>query len=155
MKPKCHILVGVPGSGKSTWVKKSGYGNISRVLSSDDVIESIAQRYGFTYDESFKALINFSQMVFNQHIDECLEHGYNTIIDRTNLTPKVRKQFINRFKQKGFEVVAVVFQTPEEEEWKRRLKRPGKTIPQDILNSMKNNFTVPTLDEGFDDIIHV
>lgn len=43
-KPKCHILIGVPGSGKSTWIKSSEYRNVSRVLSSDDIIESVAQK---------------------------------------------------------------------------------------------------------------
>ena len=39
----------------------------------------------------------------------------------------------------------------EEEELARRLaSRHGKTIPADVLESMRKSYAMPTMDEGFD-----
>jgi len=52
-----------------------------------------------------------------------------------------------------YEHIAVVFQTPDEEEHQRRLKtRPGKVIPEAVLWDMVWNFEMPTYEEGFSEI---
>jgi tRNA uridine 5-carbamoylmethylation protein Kti12 len=49
--------------------------------------------------------------------------------------------------------IAVVFNTPEPKELERRLNdRPGKVIPQSVVESMIANFEEPTKSEGFDEI---
>lgn len=151
--PNCYILVGVPGSGKSTYLKANII-DVETVASSDNTIETIAEEYGFTYSEAFKDLIGFATKVFEDDLGLAIDNDDDIAIDRTNLTPKVRKRFIDMFKKAGYTVTAVVFETPDEEEWKLRLNsRPGKHIPQDVLNSMVKNFVYPTLDEGFDFIV--
>lgn len=149
---KCYILIGVPASGKSTWIESRL--DKFNVLSSDNVIETVAHQFGFTYSEVFNELIKFSTKVFESDILKNIEIGADVAIDRTNLSPKVRKRFIDQFKKAGYEVTAVFFETPGVVEWDRRLRsRQGKFIPQDVLNSMANNLTYPSLDEGFDKII--
>jgi gluconate kinase len=50
-------------------------------------------------------------------------------------------------------MIAVVFRTPEPEEHSRRLaSRPGKVIPDHVLQSMVSTFEIPTEEEGFDEI---
>ena len=150
---KCYILIGVPASGKSTWTNTNDH-LYDAIASSDATIEAVAESYGFTYSETFKDLISFAQKVFERDLQSAIDLGDNIIIDRTNLTPKVRKKFIDQFKKAGYEVIAVFFETPDVVEWDRRLRsREGKFIPQDVLNSMANNLTYPSLDEGFDKII--
>jgi hypothetical protein len=51
-----------------------------------------------------------------------------------------------------YEKIAVVFLTPEDEEWQRRLDRPGKSIPQNILMGMRDSMQFPEPEEGFDKI---
>ena len=56
--PKCTFLIGVPGSGKSTWFDKNQVGTL---ISSDDIIESIACEYEMTYNQCFQDLIKFAE----------------------------------------------------------------------------------------------
>ena len=51
-----------------------------------------------------------------------------------------------------YEKIAVVFLTPEDAEWQRRLDRPGKSIPQNILMGMRDSMEFPEPEEGFDKI---
>jgi predicted kinase len=150
--PKCTILVGVPGSGKSTWLFK----NMSiekRLVSTDNIIESLATGYGFTYNDIFKETIRFADMVMIKWMIEAAEAGYDLYVDRTNMSIKARKQFIDKLKPYGYEFECVVFPTPDPEEWKRRLdSRPGKTIPQDAIDRMVASYEEPTSSEGFSKI---
>lgn len=148
----CYILVGVPASGKSTWTAEN-YFCYDTLASSDAIIDQVSEEYGFTYSETFKELIGFAQKVFERDLQTAIDLEENVVIDRTNLTPKVRKKFIDQFKKAGYNVVAVFFETPGAVEWDRRLRsRKGKFIPQDVLNSMAHNLTYPSLEEGFDKI---
>lgn len=150
--PECTILVGVPGSGKSTWI----YNNFSisgDVVSSDNIIEEIAEEWGYSYDEIFKDVIGFADRVFWDQIKNWSNERFDLIIDRTNMSVKSRRKYFDILLPKGYTFHAVVFPTPEEVEWKRRLaSRPGKTIPQDILNSMQKSFVMPTTEEGFSSV---
>lgn len=147
--PKCTILVGVPGSGKSTWLNQ----NISdrdHIVSTDNIIDALGKVYGFTYNEIFSETIRFADMVMVKWMLESAEAGDNLYIDRTNMSVKSRAQFINKLKKYGYEFECVVFPTPEPEEWKRRLdSRPGKTIPQEAIDRMVASYQVPTEAEGF------
>jgi gluconate kinase len=49
--------------------------------------------------------------------------------------------------------VAVVFATPEPAELARRLaQRPGKVIPESVVQHMINTFELPTESEGYREI---
>ena len=149
--PKCTFLIGVPGSGKSTWFDKNQVGTL---ISSDDIIESIASEYEMTYNECFQDLIKFAEKAMWRNLELCAEDQEDVVIDRTNLTVKSRKRFMNFLK--GYTFEAVVFPTPEEMEWRRRLNsRPGKTIPADVLASMSKNFEPPSEAEGFSKVTYI
>ena len=156
--PKCTILVGVPGSGKSTWLLEREYIEDQYIASTDDIIEAIAFGFGMTYDEGFKDLISFAEKVMWKELADFAEDGERIYIDRTNLSVKSRKRFIDFLKPYGYEFDAVVFPMPasaalSEEEWLRRLdSRQGKTIPNSVLASMVANAEEPTKAEGFTNI---
>ena len=159
--PKCIILVGVPASGKSTW-HRNRYGEYPMpVASTDKIIEEVSANYGMTYDDGFKGLIQFAEIIMWRQITSCLMDGRNFIIDRTNLSVKSRKKFIDKLKLHRYEIECVVFPLPgteklPTEEWNRRLdSRRGKTIPGHILSSMIEHYEPPTLAEGFSKITEV
>lgn len=158
--PKCTILVGVPGSGKSTWLAEN-MTDRSHIVSTDRIIDGLAWKYGFTYDEIFRETIRFADMVMVKWMMGAVEEGYDLYIDRTNLTAKSRAQFINKLKKHGYEFECVVFpevgsEALSKEEWKRRLdSRPGKTIPQEALDRMVNSYEIPLMSEGFTKITFV
>ena len=147
--PKCIILVGVPGSGKSTWFDKNKTATTAPI-SSDNTIEFLAGLYGFTYSDIFSETIQFATKVMEKQLVWNAERGNDVVIDRTNMTAWSRKKFIDILKPYGYEFECVVFPTPEPEEWKRRLdSRPGKTIPQEAIDRMVKGYDVPTEKEGF------
>lgn len=147
--PKCTILVGVPGSGKSTWILNQEILDNRYVASTDAIIEQIAGGFNMTYDECFKDLIKFAEKLMWKELAAFAADGERIYVDRTNLTAKSRKKFIDFLKSYGYEFDCVVFETPETDEWARRLYRPGKTIPDHVLESMADNIEIPTMDEGF------
>jgi tRNA uridine 5-carbamoylmethylation protein Kti12 len=55
---------------------------------------------------------------------------------------------------KHYTKVAVVFKTPAPEQHAKMLDRPGKNIPDEIVQDMINRFEYPTAEEGFDRIIN-
>lgn len=155
--PKCTMLVGVPASGKSTWTLNQ-FGTMANVASTDKIIEEIACDYGMTYDDGFKDLIGFAEKVMWRQITRAMMMQNDFTIDRTDLSVKSRKKFIDKLKLHRYEIECVVFPMPgteklPTEEWNRRLdSRPGKTVPGHILSSMIEHYEPPTEAEGFSKI---
>lgn len=148
--PKCILLVGVPASGKSTFIDTWVDTNDYEILSTDNIIQSWAEQQGLTYDQAFGDRIKIADREFWDSISSAADAGKNMVIDRTNLSVKSRKKIIDHVGKQGYEFEAYVFPTPDAVEWEKRLNnRPGKTIPKNILASMKSNFNMPTEDEGF------
>jgi predicted kinase len=156
--PKCTILVGVPASGKSTWITNNirDISPYAVIISTDDIIQELADSYNLTYNEVFKETIRFAEMVMNKNIEWAAEDADDMIVDRTNMTVKSRKQYIDKLCDYGYEFECVVFPVPDTEEWSRRLNsRPGKNIPQEAIDRMVNSYQEPTLEEGFKKITFI
>jgi predicted kinase len=148
-----ELLVGVPAAGKSTWLKANRRPT-TVVISSDDVITDLAAKQGMTYDQGFSKFIGRASGIVKAKYREALNDGMlHIVVDRTNLSPASRKAWIKDAAKKGYRVNAVVFPTPDDAELTKRLaSRPGKTIPDHVMTSMKGNFVMPTADEGIDEI---
>lgn len=149
-----YILVGPPGAGKTTWIEKE-FQEGCFVVSSDNIIQDIAEEEGKTYDEVFPTYIKAADAMMWKDFDSLVEGQYNPIVvDRTNMSVGARAKFFNRLKQwhsdHKYRIHAVVFPKPEDGEYERRLNsRPGKTIPWEVINGMLASFQMPTTQEGF------
>lgn len=153
MSKICTILVGVPGSGKSTWLEQHYDDETAWFMSTDDIIQDIADMYGMTYSEAFPDLIKFADKVMWQDFESSARRGVHIYVDRTNMSVKSRRRFIDRLKPYGYKFEAVVFPIPDADEWKRRISsRPGKIIPENVLQSMAGSYVEPTEAEGFSKI---
>lgn len=157
MSKDIYILVGPPAAGKTTWIQKEFQGEIFTV-SSDDIIQEIADEEDSTYDEVFAKYAKVAEKMMWEDFDHLVGGDYTPIIvDRTNMSVKSRRKFFERLrnfhKGHGYKLHAVVFPKPEEAEYERRLNgRPGKTIPEAVINGMLASFEMPTESEGFTSI---
>jgi predicted kinase len=149
--PTLYVLVGVPGSGKSTWIAQQDWARDCVVVSTDDFVEDYAKEVGSTYSEVFDAYMPIAVKLMANQALVCQANGLDVIWDQTSTTLNSRKRKFNTLPK--YEHIAVVFKTPDTEELARRLaSRPGKNIPDHVMRSMIKGFDMPTEDEGFTEI---
>ena len=153
MKNKCYQLIGVPGSGKSTWIKNQVWALGMPVVSTDFFVEAEAYRVGKTYTEVFEEYMPTAvRLMVNQTL-VCQANRLDFIWDQTSTTIASRRKKFNTLLSSQYEHIAVVFKVPEPQELVRRLaSRPGKVIPVEVMENMIRNFELPSMDEGFKEI---
>jgi predicted kinase len=149
--PKCYQLIGVPGAGKSTWIKNQIWALGLSVVSTDMWVEMEAERVGKTYSEIFTDYMPKAVQLMANHVVLARDKGLDIIWDQTSTTIASRTRKFNMLPD--YEHIAVVFRTPEHTELMRRLmNRPGKEIPDHVIASMIASWEEPTLEEGFKEI---
>ena len=150
--PEAIFLVGIPCSGKSTYVNKLRdyeYWKDAVVLSTDNYIEEQAKRLGMTYNEVFQDCIDEATRQLEMSFVRAKDEGKKIIWDQTNLSIKTRKKKLIKVPS-IYKRTVVWFQVDLEEALKRNKTREGKFIPESILKRMYHQFEIPTLEEGFD-----
>jgi predicted kinase len=152
--PKCYQLIGVPGAGKSTWIKNQDWAVDIPVVSTDNFVEAYAKEQGKTYNEVFKDFMPKAVKLMANQALICQANGLDVIWDQTSTTVTSRRKKFNTLPK--YEHIAVVFKTPDADELAKRLaSRPGKNIPDSVMQSMIDGFEMPTEDEGFTEIWYV
>jgi predicted kinase len=152
--PKCYQLIGVPGSGKSTWIKDQIWALGLTVVSTDAFVEDYARSQGKTYSEVFTGYMPTAVDLMADQVVFAREHNHTVIWDQTSTTVASRRRKFRMLPD--YEHIAVVFSTPNTDELVRRLaSRSGKDVPWEIVQGMIDNFEMPTEDEGFTEIWRV
>lgn len=149
--PKLYMLIGVPGSGKSTWIANQEWAKDIPIVSSDKFIDYYAAKEGKTYNEVFKDYVKVATHLMDNQVEICKANNTDIIWDQTNTSAKSRKSKLAKLE--NYEKIAVFFATPEKEELDKRLaQRVGKHIPPNVMESMISNLEMPTEEEGFKEI---
>lgn len=148
---KCYQLIGVPGAGKSTWIKNQDWAKDCVVVSTDEFVEDYAKEVGSTYNEVFEDYMPTAVKLMTEKVERAREAGKDIIWDQTSMSIKSRKRKFQMLRD--YEHIAVLFKTPEPVELERRLNsRPGKNIPDHVMKSMIKSFDIPTVEEGFKEV---
>lgn len=150
-----HVMVGLPGSGKSTIVEKAlQYMPEAFVYSTDQYIENVAARNGHTYNDAFRDTIGEATKAMDLMLAQAIAKGNDIIWDQTNMSSKKRKAILSKVPSDYFRMAYVIPPPATDQEWVilgvRLSDRPGKNIPAHVVESMASIYTQPTLDEGFD-----
>ena len=155
MKPTLIMLVGLPGTGKSTWISESGFWAhpVTMILSTDNFIETVASGEGKTYSEVFPMAIKAAEKNLEEGLDYAIQAGMNIVWDQTNLSVSSRKKKLQKIPAHYRKVAKVFLPTNEHEAWLNSPERAGKVIPKNVLDYMRATFQMPTVDEGFDEVI--
>ena len=132
IKPVTHqeviIMIGYPGSGKSTIAaqvfKPAGY----EIMSGDELKTST---------KMIKVATSF------------INKGTSVVFDATNPAKKKRKEYIDFAKEHNIPIRCIHVATNLEESMAQNQKRPkDKIVPRIAYNIYKKNFEEPTTDEG-------
>ncbi len=133
------MLVGLPGSGKSTYVERSGGTALSsdelrRLLSDDATNQNIHHRVFSVLRNLLKHRLELRRPV--------------TYIDATNLTRSERRPYIKLADVYDCDVEAVFFDVSVGECQKRNRKR-RRIVPAEVIAKMAKRLVTPSMEEGF------
>jgi predicted kinase len=145
LRQRLVVLVGLPASGKSTWLAQRGITPLSsdamRVLLADDVTDQTIHDLVFM---SLRFLIRMR-----------LRAGRPvTYVDATHLTPAERLPYLKIGRKCGCDVEAVFFDVPVEV-CKERNRKRDRIVPDDVIDLMAAKLIPPTVEEGFSRVSRV
>ena len=152
MNNTLYITIGLPGSGKSTYVKNFIKDKDIEYLSSD----SLRAVYGKSEEDQTVTPLVFGHI--KRKVDEFLKDGKNVLVDATSVNRKERSDYINTAKKYGAKVVAIVFKMDRQgliDRNKKRGEQGGRVVPDFVIDKMLNKFEEPSYSEGIDVIIYV
>lgn len=148
---RCYQLVGLPASGKSTWIAQQDWTSTCAYISTDHYVDRFAARTGQTYNQVFQSVMPRAIRLMMRAVRRAQARGQDIVWDQTNLTRASRARKFRLLPE--YQHVAVVFARPEPEEHARRLfDRPGKRIPESVLVTMIQSYEAPDESEGFEEI---
>lgn len=136
---KVVLAIGLPGSGKSTYLAKLGVHPISSdstrlQLVDDETDQTIHERVFATMRYLLQQRLELARPI--------------TYIDATNLTRRDRLPFIDVARGHGAEIDALYFDVPVCV-CKARNAARGRIVPAEALDAMAAKLEPPSTDEGF------
>lgn len=144
------LMIGAPGSGKSTHVKTLLQENTDYKLLSSDAMRA---EFGTGEDDQSVTPKVFSTLKYR--LNKYLQEKQTVIIDATNMNVKDRKSYIDAAKLFGAKVVAYAFVCDKQTLLNRNQKRGaggGRNVPDFVIDKMLAKYQPPTTQEGFDEI---
>lgn len=145
-----YMLVGIQGSGKSTYARKMNKENSIEIISSDLIRQQFV---------GIKEPLVWSFLYL--WCANRIRSNKDFIFDATNINKKVRHRFFENMQKYGLnpDVTAVVFKVDVEESIKRvklRNEDPNELfLPIEVIQSYAYSMEEVTMDEGFKNIIHI
>lgn len=156
---KCYLLIGLPGSGKSTWCKKE---HPDLPVVSRDIIRSNGFGYefprfclGYTKSPKQKVVLSRDQeekVTVSEYklIRRLVKEKRDFIIDDTNIKKEYRLKLVEFLRELGVYIVMVFFNTP----LNICIQRRKGQIDSLVMRNLGNALEKPSRDE-YDKLIEV
>ena len=155
---KLIILVGNIGSSKSTYAKeltKKGFYVISR-----DSLRYMIGGGTYLFDSKTEPMIMAMTL---SCLEIALGYGLNIVLDETNMTRKIRRQYINiaKYNDYDYEIEAHIMpKISKREAVDRRVNDGGHGTPdrskwEEVWELFDSKYEEPKTDEGFSKIVRV
>lgn len=149
-----YLLVGIPGSGKSTYVNKyKNYYSDNGIIVSRDKIRF--KELGIEEDKHISSKEYFSKedIVYHKFISEIrngIKNNKDVFIDATNLSKYSRRKLITALyiPRSTIRICTIYFDIPLEVCLERNSKRKGlMRVPNESIISMKQKLERPSKDD--------
>lgn len=140
---RLYTMVGVPGSGKSTWATSHPE---CMVVSTDAIRKEL---FGDESEQKDGALV-FE--IAYARLAQAVALRHDVIFDATNLKRRSRAELFKHFP--NVEHIAVYINTPFPL-CKKRNRNRARQVPVSVIRRMFYQLEPPTLEEGFSQIIEI
>ena len=155
---KLYMMIGVPGSGKSTYAKN--FIKYARYKEGRDIVYISRDEIRFSLlkeGEPYFSKEKQTYKIFMETMREALKEGKDVLIDATHMTWGSRhKIFRNISNIDGVVVYGMWMRTPYMDCVVRNQGREGiRRVPDDQLFNMIEHFEEPDISEGFEHIQEV
>lgn len=155
------MLIGLPCSGKSTLIKNKTYLQLCCfddepvIISPDNIIYTVANHVGMTYNELFSDMANLSKKLSIKMARQAIEKEKDVIWDQTNLFPGSRMPKLELFpvsyRKIAIDMSHINRSSINVRMW-QRFKDTKMSVPDLIMDDFEKRFKTPIAAEGFDEI---
>lgn len=147
---KLIMMIGVPGSGKSTYIKNN-FPDIIPVSRDAIRFELLDERGGDYFDYEDEVFDKFIAQIIGGLVGEDI-----TIADATHLNKKSRARVLDKVREFADEIEAVWIDVPIETAFSQNHKREGRAwVKHGIIRRMWFTLEAPEFNEGFDKITRI
>ena len=143
------VLIGAPGSGKSTWGKKFAEEHRLTYISSDE----LRARFGSGENDQTVSGAVFGYI--KRTIPQFLSSGKSVLIDATSMSKSDRKNYIKFADEVGAYKIGVAFEVDRNTLIKRNQERGtkgGRNVPVEVIDRMLGKYQRPDSTE-FDKVV--
>lgn len=131
-----YLVRGLPGSGKSTFVRNlittlTGTLFSSRHFEADQYFYDTEGNYNFDVEKLYAA-----HMQCQQNTLKAMEEGTNLVfVSNTFTTEKEMKPYLEMAKEKGYQIVSLVVEN-------RHDNKSVHNVPEETMTKMRNRFSL-------------
>lgn len=141
-KPTFYMMVGVPGSGKTTYAHRIPN---AKVLSSDDIRKELG------VDGGDKQAHGRVFAILHERVKEALQNGKDVVYDATNITSFRRKNFLKEINDLAGKKVCI-YLAPTLAQAIRQNADRDEPVPEQVVRDMDMKLEAPTFSEGWDEM---